>query len=356
MKFKGTGRLLYVAPQAKPTYWCKWHTTSEQMFPGNKSISILEHLLIIPIRPRYHLCPLSQLQLDRTPINTAVVTIFNLPPEIHHMIFSFIHNPVDIVCLAFTNRYFWSLSRQYLFNYILCGAGTLAGCKIACVDEDVRAGNYPPGMLSAEEQEVVRRKKYPYDETPTILQHFGANTSSASYKSVRRTHWLGLKIRCGSRDLGKDPAFNYVWPHLWPDLETIVDVKQPWILRNLTTKQFVRSEAIALSEKYIHGPYIEYFGFGELVVMRSCWTSSPLLNMKSDPTKRKGPWAGHRFDITRLSRHEEQTRGEEWMDISDEIASEIATIWEAEYGPEWRTGIVREGFRIKMLDLHVTRI
>jgi hypothetical protein len=51
----------------------------------------------------------------------------------------------------------------------------------------------------------------------------------------------------------------------------------------------------------------------------------------------KGVWAGHRFDITTLARHVEETKGGEWRDVSEEVARKIAVIWENEYGPDWRT-------------------
>ena len=50
----------------------------------------------------------------------------------------------------------------------------------------------------------------------------------------------------------------------------------------------------------------------------------------------KGVWAGHCFDITTLARHEKETNGVGWSDVSDEVAREIASIWESEYGANWR--------------------
>ena len=44
----------------------------------------------------------------------------------------------------------------------------------------------------------------------------------------------------------------------------------PWILRNLTTQEYVRSDAIALKPEHIHGPNIKFLGFGEVVLSRIC--------------------------------------------------------------------------------------
>ncbi|KAM0445324.1 hypothetical protein ACHAO4_009736 [Trichoderma viride] len=116
---------------------------------------------------------------------------------------------------------------------------------------------------------------------------------------------------------------------------------QPWILRNLTTKQFVRAEAIALKLEFIKGPHIIGLGFGEVLLSRISWTSAAL-NMEDPANIRRGIWAGHCFDITTLTRHERKTNGDaEWTDVSDEVVTEIATIWESYFGADWRETLCR---------------
>ncbi len=41
------------------------------------------------------------------------------------------------------------------------------------------------------------------------------------------------------------------------------------------------------------------------------------------------------FDITTRARYEQDVK-EEWKDVSEEVAREIASIWESEYGGDWR--------------------
>jgi hypothetical protein len=50
----------------------------------------------------------------------------------------------------------------------------------------------------------------------------------------------------------------------------------------------------------------------------------------------RGIWAGHRFDITTLAKHESETDSAEWSDVSSEVAKEIADIWAGEYGADLR--------------------
>jgi hypothetical protein len=46
-----------------------------------------------------------------------------------------------------------------------------------------------------------------------------------------------------------------------PELSLFYPEDQPWILRNLTTHEYVRSQAIALKPEYIHGPNTDFIGF-----------------------------------------------------------------------------------------------
>jgi hypothetical protein len=106
----------------------------------------------------------------------------------------------------------------------------------------------------------------------------------------------------------------------------------------LTTKEFVRSEAIALKPGYIRGPKMLVLGFGEVVLSRICWSSEERPGVNADISR--GVWAGHRFDITTLARHQAETIAAEWTDVSDEVAREIEDIWSWQF----RADVRRDSF------------
>ena len=126
-----------------------------------------------------------------------------------------------------------------------------------------------------------------------------------------------------------------------PEFSQFYPEDVPWILRNLTTREYVRSDAIALKPEYIHGPEIKFLGFGEVVLSRICWSSDSSISMAYNGNIHRGVWAGHCFDITTRARHEQDVK-EEWKDVSEEISSEIASIWESEYGRDWRRIVTGE--------------
>ena len=121
------------------------------------------------------------------------------------------------------------------------------------------------------------------------------------------------------------------------DESSLYPKDQPWILRNLTTQEYVRSEAIAIKPEYIRGPKIRYLGFGEVVLSRICWSTNEESSTQNTHEIHRGVWAGHRFEITTLERHEQDSLGKaEWKDVSEEVANEIDMIWTEEYGSNWR--------------------
>ncbi|KAI1361280.1 hypothetical protein F5Y08DRAFT_315077 [Xylaria arbuscula] len=227
--------------------------------------------------------------------------------------------------------------------------GRWAGKNIVCVGEDVNPNDYPPGLFSKEELEVLRQKTtmiwddYGDVETqPFTLYHF--TYPRVSRRQIVKSdlyHIAGdLDDSCYDRGLRKDPTYEmHIRPYLRATQETYFPTDQLWILRNLTMKQIVRADAIALSPDYINGPDIKFLGFPEVILSRISWSSSQPIGFEEKSVR--GVWAGHCFDITTLSKHKTETREEEWTDVSEEVSKEITSDWEAKIGANWREIITR---------------
>lgn len=208
--------------------------------------------------------------------------------------------------------------------------------------------DYPPGLFSDAELETLSREEIEvYDEheqeyitmTPSNLYDFTIPGVSEIQKSLEMNEIKTIRLIDLLPEVpsSKNAALTYLGPFKFPRYSQYFPQDQPWILRNLTTKQFVRAEAIALKQEFIHGPEIDVVGFGHAILLRICWSSQPALDVDSENIVR-GIWAGHCFDITILAKHQEETgAGEGWTNISDEIAKEIATFCETILGPDWRS-------------------
>lgn len=258
---------------------------------------------------------------------TKTLTLSNLPPEIHHLIFDDLGYIVDTICFGLTSRYFWTFAEKLVFDYYASFLGRWAGKNIVCVGEDVEPGDYPPGLFSASELgELVMIL-----DQPLNLYHM-ALPGSCDMETENNIRYESSRIYlgCYSRIKHFHRAFFEACPVIVVSDESRYFPKHlPWILRNLTTKEFVRSEAIPPPEpgSSPKESVLGCDGFGKIVMSRILWSTSPSTALNDRSNVLRGVWAGHCFDITTMTRHEEETGGEAWMDVTDEVAKEIAEVW-----------------------------
>ncbi|KAI1182174.1 hypothetical protein F5B17DRAFT_421741 [Nemania serpens] len=336
----------FVAPREKMTL-SKKGTLREILFDGRAHE--LVHLFTVPVQRQY---PASMLQARQGEARDAL-TLSVLPPEIQYLIFDHIELIEDVVCFGLTNQYFWTLARGYLDDYYRSFLGTWSGKNFVCVGEKVKPDDYPADLFSAEEidelrplrTDVLRSREgwsHVQFDTPFALSHFADCSVSSinDFVELRESAWRILQ-HCKLRGESKDPVFAARSWQVIPGDSAYLPQDQPWVLRNLTTKEFVRAGAIAIKPEYVRGPYIELVGFGEVLILRTCWSSSPSnIRINNDTTgPPRGVWAGHRFDITTLAKHESDIDSAEWSDVSDEVAREIAEIWRHEFGTDIREGL-----------------
>ncbi|KAI0411215.1 hypothetical protein F5X98DRAFT_368226 [Xylaria grammica] len=328
----GSQQFAFVAPRANLA-WKQRRTMAEMLF--ETELSDITYRLCIPARSHSHLPPSRRLQ---HPHCNNIVTIHSLPPEIHRNIYSFVGDIIDVISLGLTSRYFWSISSEYVEDYYTPNVGSWAGMNLVCVGDGVQPRDYPPGLFAAQELAELNQKRCPDNENqPFTLHSFASPAISKIYSGDTRPESNELVNRCAVSGIDTDPAYPFIKPYLIDSYTPRFAINQHWVLRNLTTKQFVRSEVIAPYRGYARGPFIGGgIGFGQVLVSRICWSTSPSTDIEDVTNITRGVWAGHRFDIVTRSRHEAQTCEEKWYDVSWEIASETGRIWEARYGPEWR--------------------
>ncbi len=291
---------------------------------------------------------ISSLNIDNT------CGLLRLPVELLDLIFQ----DLDIkhaFYLGLQSRYLWAITRKHIEIYRASPCGAWAGSGIMCVGDYIKTADCPPNTLTKSEKEELQKgldeneiyedvsddQGYKeYVASPTNLY----DLAGARYQQVKEWHSsLADELIGGAANLGEwhrlpksrrelifEDLDRYKLSDFYPE-------DQPWILRNLTTQEYVRSEAIAVKPEYIHGPHIERLGFGHVVWSRICWSSDNSCSMSYTGNIHRGVWAGHRFDITTLDRHKrDSSKQTEWKDISQEIADEIAKIWSSEFGSDWR--------------------
>ncbi|KAK4125175.1 hypothetical protein N657DRAFT_594145 [Parathielavia appendiculata] len=270
------------------------------------------------------------------------LTIFHLSPELHRVIFDHIDLIDDVVCFGLTSRHFWSIARLYLHAHNESFLGQWAGSSIVCAGPNTQPDDFPPGMFSAEELDRLRQKwasahrNNDDSGNGSTDEPFNLFTVSALFK--RRTlcdvmHESSLVFeRCMDRGGGShyDPAFWATLPELIVKESTYFPQDEPWVLRNLTTREFVRSRDLGVTQNPFGGPEMLDCSFGTIVLSRIWWSSDD--EHVSFPNCPRGAWAGHRLDITTLTKHQDTTNAAEWSDISKEVEREYVAVWKSKYG------------------------
>jgi hypothetical protein len=340
----------------------------------NGSAEGLMKLLVVPIRP-----PVVESQRGWTAQNRsrhdgreerAKLCLYDLPTEIHHLIFTQLRTPeinsppspipptrwsppdsddgydeademLDVFNLALTCRHFWHVGRTHLEDYYMSQLGRWAGENIVAVGwfRPDETGDNPPGLFSKKQEEkFVRNKRR--EVMPWNLNHFVYHHGDNELVDVHEILPDTLtKPLLESRDVHAMMPVDMlqVYRTVLPRTANFYGGSdEKWILRNLTTKEFVRAEEVALKPDYVNGPEIKYLGFGEVVLSHICWSHMADPKVPQDPTIHRGTWAGHKFDITTVTRHQSETKEQEWTDISEETVGYIHSLWEKKYGQDWR--------------------
>ncbi|KAJ5798386.1 uncharacterized protein N7503_007682 [Penicillium pulvis] len=267
-------------------------------------------------------------------------SLYALPSKVHNLIFDSLDEIEDVLSLSLVNRYFWAVGLTHIEDRIVSFLAPWAGERIICVSDDSDPSDFPPGLLSADEQaDLAQLIRVHHIDTFTIDNKW-KKTGSQSLSQRLENQFKRWEAEHPMSEADR----TEILMGLKPEMLEFYPRDQPWILRNLTTKEYVRSEVIALKESFIHGPQIDVLGFSEVLISRISWSSRPIdvghgLNLSH------GKWAGHRFDIVPLS-CVPKSASQGWTDVSNEILREMDLIFTSQKGDDWRDNLSRRNQKL----------
>ncbi|KAG5925158.1 hypothetical protein E4U61_002272 [Claviceps capensis] len=275
----------------------------------------IERALAVPVEPTYH---------DSRPENM----------KSHHS------------AAGVTNRYFWSIARKYVARDFMRSLGVWAGQQLITVGDYLDIDDYPPGLFATEEDKEIllrTRTENGVDQLPVGQRRVDLYAIVCKFKREVPRAMVRLLDRDSTilSTLAQDPCYRAVGNEIHLQRDDFYPQDEVWILRNLTTHQYVRREPLELQPGLAHGPFVRGIGFGSVVLSRISWSTDSSVSLQ-DPTGRihRAPWAGHRFDITTMTRHEKLTAGQNWTDVSEELVEEVTAIWSTELGPNWKQRVL----------------
>lgn len=319
-------------------------TLGELLFSGQARSLI--RLLAVPVKP----APTWTLPVDGLHHAQSHhqhhqrIPLLEIPTELHWKLFWQIQRIEDVLSLGLAYPQFRDIARMRLQDHLGLLFGPWANQELVCVGENIEPDDFPPLFSPDEELKAFTQKTWTNLDPitgagigvePTTLYDY-VDLCECQHEPCMVDEIFRLRDHLASRQWCTTADFISLGLRPRGDRE-FFPTNEPWILRNLSNKQLVRAEAIALKPEFIHGPYIDALGFGEVLLSRVCWSSAPAVGIEDPTNICRGVWAAHRFDITTLARHQRQTGDDDdWVDVSDEVAAEIATIWRSNFGADWR--------------------
>ena len=222
-----------------------------------------------------------------------------------------------------------------------------AGSPIINLGEGVESGDIPAGLKAEGWEEILQRRVFVDDLAPSRLAPFSlVDYGKTQFESIN----VPVELPSLYDTFDSLEKEHKLPTHLYPGLTDIIRPQSTtycpndrvWILRNLTTGEFVRSEGFIVDPKFANGPYIGGVGFGEIVLLRCSWSSSCKgTGLPYPHSIHRGIWAGHRLDITTFDRLSERCSrpASQWKDISEEVAAEVDEIWSWQFTTDWKTDI-----------------
>ncbi|KAG6153407.1 hypothetical protein E4U35_003920 [Claviceps purpurea] len=328
----------------------------------------VERALAVPVVPTHHDSRPENVKSHHSAAGVGTMdrkpgSFSRFPTEIHRLIFEHCYDDdlKSVVFLGVTNQYFWSIAREYVVRDFTQTFGVWAGQQLITVGDYVKVDDYPPGLFATEEDKENLLKRRPEDEESEdegsedeVYQLPVEQQTLTLYERISRSFTRLPDARSTSFDresrdysildaLAQDPCYRTVRNVFCMECDDFYPRDEVWILRNLTTHQYVRREPLELQPGLAHGPFVQGIGFGCVVLSRISWSSDSSVALH-DPTGRihRGLWAGHRFDITTMTRHEKLTAGQNWADVTEELVEEVTAIWSAEMGPNWKQKVLEQ--------------
>lgn len=228
----------------------------------------------------------------------------------------------------------------HIEDRIVSSLAPWAGERIICVSDESDPRDFPPGLLSADELADLAQLIREHHIDTFAIDNIWKKTGSRSLSQRLEDRFKELETNQPMSEADRSD----IMMGLKPDILEFYPRDQPWILRNLTMKEYVRGEVIALRESFIHGPQIDILGFSEVLISRISWSSRPI-NVEHGGNLCRGKWAGHRFDIVPLT-CVQKGASQGWTDVSNDILREMDLSFTSQEGDDWRDKLSRRNQKL----------
>ncbi|KAH8101552.1 hypothetical protein BXZ70DRAFT_101594 [Cristinia sonorae] len=286
-----------------------------------------------------------------------------LPVELLVMIFQALEDTFSIVALSLTCELCFSLGYSRILARLkeLAYSNLAVGDRLICVGDYATLDDLPAGVFSRAEKDEMDTWKSSDEELYSFLQK-KREKSIFQRTLYDPSFWRkAIKAKLIDRPFAEQARLLKLLhvESVHEEDQTLLNTHGRYLaLCNLTSGEFVRGNSFSLlyegarpklrsslEKKYELDtppnrvvPFHErQLGFGEVLASRICWSQDDSLAMVDTSGRlHRGPWAGHRFEITLADAKPCLEVGKVWKDVSEEVMREMRELWQGNFGDQWQ--------------------
>lgn len=256
----------------------------------------------------------------------------------------------DIVHLSLTCRQLLRAGASHMLDTVAADLGAWAGENVICIGNEAGDGDYPPVIEALHDFFDPDGEKEDHVSLYQYANRFCQRVPVSGFYPVLRNGIMLSKAFDDEFYRLPVPIIKDLMRLLCPTMQDYYPNDKIWVLRNLSTREYVQSSEFSLGSYIIHGCGSRRVSFGDVVLSRICWSSEHPVEFdnRDGMSIHRGPWAGCRLDITTLEKHEQECARErptkiikegiatrqrrDWVDITHEAREVLAGVWGQQYG------------------------
>ncbi|KZV84186.1 hypothetical protein EXIGLDRAFT_807279 [Exidia glandulosa HHB12029] len=243
---------------------------------------------------------------------TQSAFLSHLPDEMIAEIFVQVEDIEDTAALALTCQICWDMCARVVKRLPMFAPWL--GDRLLVIGESTRFTDLPPNVLTNEEKKLIRDYIY----SRCCLYH-----SIALGDCLPTFRMLNFRTQ-----LQEQPSPHLAtWGAALREETSLGNLRRDdLVLRNLSTREYVRGDAFAKLIK--DAPYhwrMYRWRLGDILMLRICWATSTSTRLVHENGITRGGWAGGRFDVAKKDSVLRDV--DEWKDVSKELLDDVKTLF-----------------------------
>ncbi|KAF2269196.1 hypothetical protein CC78DRAFT_564924 [Lojkania enalia] len=293
--------------------------------------------------------------------NMKMSRLEELPNELLDIIIELLDKQ-GVLALGLSSAVFWPIVLHHVHTTYRNQVGSWAGLRVAF--QGSYSYSLPQPFYDEELNKIIDPSTYSIRLWTWRWSSRFESGRNLNYITPSEQEWLDIATAAEQRNWY--PFLPADWVNIKQDLSCSYMFPQDrvWVLRNLTTREYVRSDQLCPKLKQPKKRRMRFSAsitflnlfdrspkpipklpfdespvtLGQVLLLLTCWSTSiqwpePMLHFQ------QGVWAGHQFDLVALDEHYDAPDAADWANVSEAAVHDAANV------RTWANHLVGNGFR-----------